>query len=133
MVRKIKQYQAEFECKVLNKIIKVATNAYTVDGNWLCSCGAFIKDDPWNHRIIRQGERIKGEEEVYTPVVRDGDTKKGYHVYYWTGRFPNEREHITEFEAYDDADAIEVVNNSHMSHMKYAIYGDDEKQIRVGN
>ena len=131
MVKRIKQCQAEFKCDNLNETMCIAINAYAPDGNWLCDCGEFTKDTPWNHRIIRQGERIKDKNETYTLSINDNETKSKYHVYYWTGRYPNEKEHITEFEAYNDADAIKVINESHISLVTYVLFNKNDKQIKA--
>lgn len=135
MVRRIKQYQAEFECETLNKKVQVALHAYSPDGNWLCDCGKFIKDEPWNHRIIREGRRVEAEseKEVSNPITENtGDIRK-YHVYYWTGRFPDEKEHITEFLACGDTEAIKIMDKSHISLVKYVLFSNKNKQVKVSN
>ena len=133
MVKRIKQCQAEFICSNLNETMCIDVNAYSPDGNWLCDCGEFIKDTPWNHRIIRQGERVKTDVEkfVANPTIGNTGKKTTYHIYYWTGRYQNEKEHITEFEAYNDADAIEVINESHISLVTYVLFNKNNKQIKA--
>ena len=72
-------------------------------------------------------------EDEEQPAIEYTGEKIKYHVYYWTGRYPNEKEHITEFEAYDDNDAINIVDKSHLSLVKYAMFNHKGKQIKVGN
>jgi hypothetical protein len=132
---KIKRSQAEWYCQRLHKVMYAAPHALSMDGNWLCDCGRFIKDDLLNHRIIRQSERTRTEAEKKPRLKQSfGDKiKKQYKVIYYTGKHPNECEHekIISIEDYLGIDTaiLNKIENSYIGLLIYIIFSNKGKMI----
>lgn len=133
-MRKTKPTQAEWYCEHLNKVMYADIHAYAIDGNWLCGCGHYIKDDSGNHRIIRQGSRVPTEtERIVVTYDNSKEEKQEYTICYWTGRLPNQVEHTIKIKANGDMAVIKEIEESSVGLLKYIIFNERGKQVKVGN
>ena len=74
--------------------------------------------------VCLYGGSIPPSVIMYKDQFKKFKKDREYRVTYWTGMYPEEIEHETKVFAKQDLDAIQQIEDSHISLCKYCIFRD---------